>query len=255
MKKYANIKLYYFSGTGNTYLVAKKVKEEFERKDYNCTLEKMIDVKEVKFNKDDLIGLVFPVAIQSTFPVVWDFVYKLKKAYGQKVFMIDTLEAFSGGVVGPMKKILENKGYKCIGAIEIKMATNMAKKKTSKKYVENITAEALKTASQYVNDLIDGNTNWNRIPVLSDLMRSISSSRGIWTKTSKKISVNHEKCINCKICEKRCPVKAIEIKNNLVNIDYNKCISCVRCVNFCPANAFKLSGKTIIQKKITTNSF
>lgn len=71
------------------------------------------------------LGIVVPVAIQSTFPIVWDLIGRLPEGNTRQVFFADTMETFSGGIVGPMKKFLETKGYKCIGACEFRMATSM----------------------------------------------------------------------------------------------------------------------------------
>lgn len=81
-------------------------------------------------------------------------------------------------------------------------------------------------------------------------MRAISKGRSIWTKTSENINIDHNLCIECRICEKSCPVNAIQLTCKYVEIQYDKCIACMRCVNYCPKNAFTLGGKRIIQKRL-----
>ncbi|MEI0530681.1 4Fe-4S binding protein [Brachyspira pilosicoli] len=44
------------------------------------------------------------------------------------------------------------------------------------------------------------------------------------------------KCNNCKLCAKKCPVQAIDINNPKI-IDKSKCISCMRCVSICNYSA------------------
>ncbi len=118
------IMIYYFSGTGNTFLVASKMKEAFENEKYVVTLRKIPISGVVELENNCHLGIVVPVAIQSTFPIVWDFIERLPKGNMRQVFFADTMETFSGGIVGPMKKSLEAKGYRCIGACEFKMATS-----------------------------------------------------------------------------------------------------------------------------------
>ena len=41
-------------------------------------------------------------------------------------------------------------------------------------------------------------------------------------------------CIACKICEKNCPEKAIEVIDNLSKMNYEKCTDCGKCAEKCP---------------------
>ncbi len=41
-------------------------------------------------------------------------------------------------------------------------------------------------------------------------------------------------CVACRICEKKCPVSAIKVIDNLAVIDYSICTSCGICVEVCP---------------------
>lgn len=242
--------IYYFSGTGNTLLLAKKIKEAFEKQKYSVTLRNISTSESVELENDCHLGIVVPVAMESTFPIVWNFLKKLPEGKKRNVFLADTMESFSGGIVGPMKKALTAKGYQCIGAREFKMATSMQmtekKADTGKKKNET----ALLQAEEYVQALIDGSAKWKRIPVLSDLMRLISRGHFIWEKTSQFIRIDDTLCIRCRVCEKHCPVHAIEFTDNqCMKIHHNQCIDCMRCVNYCPRNAFTLGGKKLIQKK------
>ncbi|KAF5052565.1 Electron transport complex subunit RsxB [anaerobic digester metagenome] len=242
--------IYYFSGTGNTLLVARKIKEAFENQKYVVILRKISITGAVELENDCHLGIVVPVAMQSTFPIVWDFIDRLPEGKMRQVFFADTMESFSGGVVGPMKKSLEAKGYRCIGAYEFKMATSMqttGKKAAIGKEKNRI---ALLKVDAYVQSLIDGSAKWERIPFLSDAMRYSSKLRFIWTKMSENIMIDHALCTKCRMCEKFCPVNAIRLTDQHMKIQHKQCISCMRCVNYCPQNAFTLGKKHVIQKKV-----
>jgi formate hydrogenlyase subunit 6/NADH:ubiquinone oxidoreductase subunit I len=47
--------------------------------------------------------------------------------------------------------------------------------------------------------------------------------------------IDKKKCIECRSCEKACPVGAIDIDR--FRIDYSKCITCYVCHEICPENA------------------
>lgn len=53
--------------------------------------------------------------------------------------------------------------------------------------------------------------------------------------------VDSNACTGCSICaDERCPVHAIEIKNDLAVVDIDSCIGCGLCASACPANAMIL---------------
>jgi len=101
----------------------------------------------------------------------------------------------------------------------------------------------------FLSQLEQGKTHWRRIPFFSDMMRSVSKKRKIWSDMSRKLEVNHDQCIKCSLCLKHCPVDAISYKEDKITIDHELCIACMRCINYCPKNAFRLNGKQLIQKK------
>ncbi|MEG3225568.1 MAG: 4Fe-4S ferredoxin, partial [Methanobacteriales archaeon Met13] len=94
---------------------------------------------------DHVIGLGFPIAGLSTYDFVWKFIKSLPEANGTKIFMVDTLAGFSGGIVGPLREIVKKKGYQPRGAKEIIMPPNIfyiQDEKTNKKKVEKGLIEA-----------------------------------------------------------------------------------------------------------------
>jgi NAD-dependent dihydropyrimidine dehydrogenase PreA subunit/flavodoxin len=245
------IKIYYFTGSRNTLKAANKVKERFEKHELTCELIKMEDLFDGVLAEDlvdiDYIGLMFPVAIQSTFPLVWNFIEKLPQVDGQKIFMIDTMEVFSGGIVGPLRKVLEGKGYECIGALELKMTSSIQTKEKDKEKLSDKNLMAMRHTEKFIDKLILGKTRWHRIPILSDCMRRISVGRAIWRNHSQKLAIDHEICVECKICMRDCPVRALDFIEEKIIIDHNKCNSCMRCVHHCPVDAFSLDGKKVIR--------
>ncbi|MCP4135308.1 MAG: 4Fe-4S dicluster domain-containing protein [bacterium] len=53
--------------------------------------------------------------------------------------------------------------------------------------------------------------------------------------------VESDGCTNCGVCyEDRCPVKAIEVKDDAAFVDTKNCIGCGLCVSTCPTEAIKM---------------
>ena len=246
-KQLKKVKLYYFTGSGNTLKIAEKTEEIFKKMKYECSVEKMESALPVNIDPYEYTGLIFPVAVQSTFPLVWNFINSLPPVKEKKIFMIDTMEQFSGGIVGPVKKVLLEKGYDCAAALEVKMISSIHIKKADSKALRIKNTRALKDTETFITEMLDGKRRWPRVPFLSDWMRNISVKRGIWTETSKKIDISHEKCIKCQICLRNCPVKAINFIHNKIVINHEICNVCVRCIHNCPEDAFTYNGKQVFR--------
>ena len=249
MLKKNKILCYYFSGTGNTKSLVDRFVGSMKNEGYEISICKMERDSFPETDEEFTLGLMFPVAIQSTFPLVWEFVENLPNGKGRDVFMFDTMESFSGGIVGPLKKVLTRKGYNCIAAREFKMSSSMNTTHRKVAFGQRKNISALKEVENFAEDLIEGRAEWPRVPIFSDWMRSISKSRKIWTSNSQKISVS-EDCIRCLICQKGCPVGAINNSSGKIAIDHSQCISCMRCAANCPKNAILFNKRELLFSRI-----
>jgi len=156
-----SVDFYYFSGTGNTYLVVKNMKETFEKCGIEANMFKIEDSEPEDVNLEHTIGLGFPIAELSTYEFVWDFYQCTASSNSTEIFMVDTLSGFSGGIVEPVRKIVEKKGYMPIGACEIVMPLNVfyiQDKVTNEKKIK----KGLKKAKKYAKALMKGKAKWGR---------------------------------------------------------------------------------------------
>lgn len=250
--KMETIDFYYFSGTGNTYLVVKKMCETFQKSGIEANMYKIENSNHEDINLNHIIGLGFPIAELSTYEFVWDFINALPQTNGTEIFMVDTLGGFSGGIVGPVKKIVEKKGYKPIGACEIIMPPNIfyiQDEETCKKKIR----KGLIKAEKYAKALIKGKAKWGRIPVLSDTVyyTSLLGLKVTETNLNQKLLYLHpdkEKCNKCGTCVDLCPINNIRMEDSEYPKNLMHCQYCLRCVSFCPKRAIKCpinyKGKT-----------
>ncbi|MEN6294364.1 MAG: EFR1 family ferrodoxin [Methanobacterium sp.] len=246
------IDFYFFSGTGNTLLVVKKMRDTFEKNGITVNLHKIEESNPDEVNLEHIIGLAFPVAVFSTYPLVWDFIESLPRAGGTKIFMVDTLGGTSGGIVGPLRKIVSENGYNPVGAMEIQMPSNIfviQDEKTNKYKVQ----KGLQVAEKYALDLVNEKAEWGRVPILSDAVNLFS--RGTLKLTGADLhqklflfKVNKEKCNKCGICVGLCPTRNIMITGGNYPVHGLNCQYCLRCTSLCPKNAipcsFNYKGKT-----------
>jgi electron transport complex protein RnfB len=59
--------------------------------------------------------------------------------------------------------------------------------------------------------------------------------------------VKSDDCNGCAVCaDERCPMKAIEMKDNVAVINVDECIGCGLCVSGCPVDAIELAERQLI---------
>lgn len=241
-----HVDFYFFSGTGNTYLVVKKMAEVFREKNVSVKIHRMEKTDPEKINTDVVVGLAFPVAFQSTYPFVWKFIDSLPKAQKMSVFMVDTLAAMSGGIVGPLRKTLENKGYWPVGSKEIKMPSNFHIKSINEQADREKMEKGLKEAEEYAESILDGSSTWAKQGIFADLMYTISRSdlvKFFIQHMAKDLKVDLEKCKKCGTCAKLCPVG--NIKMDVYPRYRQRCELCMRCVAVCPVDAIRHGNSAI----------
>ncbi len=104
------VDIYWFSGTGNTLLIAQTLEIFLTTSGFKVNLKAMEKSDASRIDLSRTLGLAFPVAEQGTFPLVWDFIKRLPSPgklgiRDMEVFMVDTKMIYSGGVKGPMNGI------------------------------------------------------------------------------------------------------------------------------------------------------
>lgn len=242
------IDFYYYSGTGNTFLVMKEMTEVFRERGYGVNIKRIEDVDAATVRTDVTIGLAFPVAFQSTFPFIWDFFKGLPETEGTEIFMVDTMMSFSGAIVGPLKKLLTGKGYRCIGAQEIVMPSNWFPKEIDKEANAIKVEWGLEAARTYADDLIKGRAVWSRVPVLPELFYKLCCNdymmQNVNTKPGKKIMVDKERCVSCGLCAELCPIENITMDGGPHWGD--NCQTCMRCLSYCPHEAVYVKNKNFV---------
>ena len=242
-----HIDLCHFSGTGNTLRVVQALTETLEKHGISVRLHPIETTDPHTLIVKDTLGLAFPVAIQSTYPFVWKFIRALPKNPGKGVFMVDTLAVFSGGIVGPLKDTVRRKGYTPLGAIEIPMPDNLFPKQDHPEKNAARIQRGLQKARLFAEELIESKAKWGKNGIwgygmYAMYMAAIFFLLPPWQFLLKKVlflNIRKEKCIQCDLCSKLCPIGNItpsDQKSTYPIIKY-RCEACMRCIAYCPKNA------------------
>lgn len=242
------VNIYVFSGTGNTFIVANKIAEVFNKNSYSVSVNRMESVNPNDVNLSSTIGIGFTTAFWNTYPFVRNWINSLPNGNGTKVFLFTTMGDSSCGMIAHIAKILENKNYKIIGAKGFIMPNNfllVRGEKANKNRIE----KTLVKVEEYAKDIINSKgyiRNPNIFSTISFVLSGFVTTK-LWnTKLAKKImkfKIDRKKCNGCGVCAKICPLSNISMKE--VPQFSNKCIFCLRCVSYCPQQA--MSNKILLK--------
>lgn len=234
------IKIFYFSGSGNTQIISDGIEDTFKNRGFPVESMRIEETESVQVLDGDMIGIGFPVAMFSTYPIVLKFLFNLPNVSNVPIFGFNTLAgAYPWGLVGKLHSILSKKGYIPIAFKQFLMPNNLFIKMPEKMRKKRMLRGA-EDAEKFVDSIISGKCNWNRVPIVSNIMFFLFSQL---VKVSEmplhqkllKIGVMHEKCIQCGICAKKCPVENISFDSKI--LIGNNCQYCFRCVAVCPVQA------------------
>ncbi|MCL2485155.1 MAG: EFR1 family ferrodoxin [Endomicrobia bacterium] len=234
--------IYFFTGTGNTYLAAKKMAEVFEQ---NAIPTRLIGINIDKNNFLEIdhtktIGIAFPIACWNTYPFVRRFIQNMPQAFGTEIFVFSTMGDSSLKTAANFGSILKDKGYSVIGTKGFKMPNNWILVQNDEK--NNLKKEkAFRKISTFAAELINGTAKPESTNIFLKLCFAFTSfiTNLIESSFSQKLiglKAVEEKCTKCGLCVSICPVKNISMKAYPV-FDGNKCQLCLRCISYCPEKA------------------
>ncbi|MEA2076612.1 MAG: EFR1 family ferrodoxin [Candidatus Marinimicrobia bacterium] len=252
--KYSGIPfhIYWFSGTGNTLIIALEIRDTLLK--YGCEVKLYpIDKTDPKtIDQNAIIGFVVPVAGQSTYPFIWEFISDLPKVNNTACFFVDTLGYYSGGILGPVKHILKRKGFIPLAAKEILMPNNFQKMKSRPEKEMKIIEKGKVKVRKFCEKLLTGKGTWWDIPVYSSFLSLMYRHRPL-VNIFKKILpfvIDKDKCTQCGICIDLCPEKSLTMDETIgIPVNNSNCTLCLRCFAYCPTHAIYIGSKKAVPYK------
>ena len=271
----------YFSGTGNTKVLAQGYKTIFEKRGHEVSI---LSIEEgTNLPEHDILVVGGPIYAGNMPDELINWVRKnIKKVTAPKQAIVYSSSAGllnANGVKSIGKKLI-NKGYTLIDSTTFEMPRNFYIDKyeptpeaLQKQHFESAVEKLIQSVNKVnrhkdvAKDETNSNTNFNTKPNANSNTQDNMTTEtvGIEIKESvmmidffadlfrmmaksmgKSFQIN-EKCIGCGVCEKNCPKENIDFKEKKY---YNQCMLCTRCIHNCPVNAISYKGKTIEQYRV-----
>lgn len=228
--------IFYFTGTGNSFKVAKDIAQALGE----CELVSMGKTYLLTETYEN-IGFVYPVYCGGLPGAVIEFAknINLKENKDSYLFAVSTSGA-SGGGLPNLNKLLATNGGKLRYGKDVKCYAN---------YVclygmENTVAEKAKKQDEATKVVIEEiKSKKSDLNFKNNIM---SLAHGLFIGNSKKSDKNYNinsNCNGCGICSKVCPVSNIVMKDEKPTFKGN-CEQCVACIQWCPQEAINYKSKT-----------
>ena len=243
--------IFTFSATGNSRHVAQRVAEAFDAQVYE--IDKCLQQGNLEFQvtgEDASIGFVFPVYFWGLPTIVRDFIEQVL-FYGEKpayVYDIVTFGTSLGEVHLQLRQLLKKKRITLNGSFGVRMVdvwTPMFDVSNQERCLKR-TLQAETEIKDVIAQIIErkkGRRHWSSLPHFISMFET-------WLYPSARrtnhFHVINDRCTGCGLCEKQCPVAAIQL-NEQHNPEWRKkeCVACLRCLHHCPHFAIQYGNKTI----------
>lgn len=230
--------IYYFSATGNSLKLSLDIASHFSE-------TKLIKIKakdDVESSDAKMVGFIFPVYMGGLPNVVREFLQNYPFKKGVYYFSIGTYYTYKGNAMSAVNKIMSHKGVSLNYGNYLPSVGNCLKEyEVSEKKRIKIWERANTHTQAIINDL----KNRSERPAPSYCQLSDTFHKGLFRvffhNSHLKFTVENH-CINCRVCEKICPVNNIFFINQTPQWGEN-CESCHACVHWCPQNAIHI-GKS-----------
>ena len=243
------IGIVYFSGTGNTKFVARIIKRELERYNKEASL---INIEKNKINTNEYKSIIIggPIYVDRYPEILIKYLEENLNDFKGKCMLFSTQVSDKEAIA--FQHCIHRVPYLNITyTMFIPMPNNFYNfmfKKASKEEENKLLSQSIFLIRKGVKDFLEGNIktypNKNISEIMINCVYNIVYPYYV-NFVTKKITIDNEKCVHCKLCEKNCPVQCIKITDG---VSFNKdCVFCQRCMNNCPKGAFEYKGKSIIQ--------
>lgn len=250
--------IFYFSATGNSLYAAQKLAaaEQTECISIAGILRNENASGQYRFSVKDgeAVGFVFPIYFCGLPAIVTQFLSKLwiNHIQGHYTFLVLTYGAMDGNAAALFQKKLARQGLSLSAAYSVctidsylpmfsipgesEMEDTLAKANTQ---LEQVCAAVKKR---------EKNQTYSSHGFGAALCTAIMHSAYQNGRKTAKFTVG-DSCTGCGLCEKVCPIGAIELVDGKPLWMKNTCVLCLGCLHRCPQGVIDYGKKTIGKKR------
>jgi formate hydrogenlyase subunit 6/NADH:ubiquinone oxidoreductase subunit I/flavodoxin len=242
MEKRMNTNIYYFTGTGNSLDVARKLGEKIE----NSKVVSIVQTATQDRVASDIIGIVCPIHMFNIPLIVVNFIKKIKSV--QYLFIVFAGGGELGSVMKRAQKLCESQNLTLASAFSVTMPSNYTphgstpeeKQQECFRNAENKIDEIVKAVVAKKSCIEQGGTSFFKTYIHPGLLYKLGYRL---IHSMDKSFFADEYCNGCSICLKVCPAHNITLADKKPQW-HNHCLQCYACLQWCPKEAIQNGKKT-----------
>lgn len=235
----------YFTGTGNSEFVARRIAEQIGDDAVNL-LEKIRTEDYSRIRSEKPFVFVVPTYAWQIPHIVRDWIEHTKFGGNRKAYFVMTCGASIGNAGGYIEKLCLKKGFNYMGCAKIVMPENyiamfkVAEKDEAIKIIE----KALPSVDAVIDVIKQGeHIPEKKITAVGKLSTTLVNKIFYPAFVHAKKFYTTEDCISCGKCVNVCPMNNIELTDGRPVWQEN-CTHCMACICKCPAEAIEYGKKS-----------
>lgn len=251
-----NKTVYYFSGTGNSFAVARDISNKIDAK--LAPLATLMEEDIVKV-ENDIIGIVYPLQDFTHPKIVEEFAIKLTNIQNKYIFAVCTYGIKPSKSLEKLDEVIKNSGGKLSSGFAVKMPQNgIGSGSLTKKSIAKDIANWKARVDEICKVILDKEETEleTSIPIFNFTNMTVAKSMGSSLKfaavfLTKGVDALRfevgDKCIGCGVCETICSLSNVKLQQGRPTWGDN-CANCFGCVDWCAQGAITLGGNNLYLK-------
>lgn len=250
------IMIMYFSGTGNSHYIAKRIADKLHDNLLNINDKlKENDTKPVSINKR--LVIVTPTYAWRIPEVVNDWICRTEFQGVEWGWFVMTCGGEIGNAEKYNRKLCGKKNFSYLGTAQIVMPENYIALFGTPEPEEarKIVSDAEPVIEKVIEDIAAGsafpaprNNFYDRF--MSGPINKIFYPLCVKSKSFR----TGENCVACKKCVNVCPLNNITLKNRKP-VWGNKCTHCMACISYCPTKTIEYGKHSLEKTRYTFEKF
>ena len=243
--------IYYFSGTGNSLVVARDIAE---RTDARLTSIPSLPADGSVETTADRVGMVFPVYYTRIPGIVARFVSRCESLEAKYVFAVATAGGISGTVLDRLSSALENRGGCLAAGFVVRMPPNyihdgdalplFIERRILRKWAKR--ADEIAAVIRNGKHHIQKRFNPVATALFSGKLDRMHAAGGLDPESDVNFRTDG-RCRECGTCAKVCPVNNIEMADGPVW--KHRCEKCLACIQWCPEETIQYGDVTVKRRR------